>query len=482
MGKVIGSGCPRMASTRHGAWGFVVRIPSTSGRRQLRRGGFTRRIEAEAALTLVHRLLEVADRDPTGADRIGDLIFAATRNGGALPSFDEVRRRYSRGQVLVDTTTVADWLATWLADKARSDTRPGTVRGYAQHVRDYLSPHLGDLRLAHLRPSHVSDMLAAIRADKRLSAASVQRVRATLRSALADAVRHELVTFNTAAHASVPTAPRPEVRPLEPEQIGHLLDVAGTDRMGALIELAVLTGLRRGELLGLRWSDVDLERSVVHVRQQVTQDVANLEPCASCGRAHRGLRFSLPKTRSSEARVDLDARAVGALMAHRLQQDVERTGWGAEYADHGLVFAREDGDPYDPAVVTRTFKRLAKAAGLPADVWFHAATRHGHASMLLAAGVDIAIVSKRLRHSSISITSDTYSHLLEGVGRRAAEAASALLPARSTPECDDFVTAEAPKMDQHSRREDESAGQGGGPRGTRTHNPRIKSPLLCQLS
>ena len=91
--------------------------------------------------------------------------------------------------------------------------------------------------------------------------------------------------------------------------------------------------------------------------------------------------------------------------------------------------------------MTRTFKRLAKAAGLPADVWFHAATRHGHASMLLAAGVDIAIVSKRLRHSSISITSDTYSHLLEGVGRRAAEAASALLPARSTPECDDSVTA-----------------------------------------
>jgi len=276
--------------------------------------------------------------------------------------------------------------------------------------------------------------------------------------------------------------PSVSVRPLEPEQIGHLLDVAGTDRMGALIELAVLTGLRRGELLGLRWSDVDLERSVVHVRQQVTQDVANLEPCASCGRAHRGLRFSLPKTRSSEARVDLDGRAVGALMAHRLQQDVERTAWGAEYADHGLVFAREDGDPYDPAVVTRTFKRLAKAAGLPADVWFHAATRHGHASMLLAAGVDIAIVSKRLRHSSISITSDTYSHLLEGVGRRAAEAASALLPARSTPECDDFVTAEAPKMDQHSRREDETAGQAGGPRGTRTHNPRIKSPLLCQLS
>ena len=146
------------------------------------------------------------------------------------------------------------------------------------------------------------------------------------------------------------------MRPLEPEQIGHLLDVAGTDRMGALIELAVLTGLRRGELLGLRWSDVDLERSVVHVRQQVTQDVANLEPCASCGRAHRGLRFSLPKTRSSEARVDLDGRAVGTLMAHRLQQDVERTAWGAEYADHGLVFAREDGDPYDPAVVTRTFQ------------------------------------------------------------------------------------------------------------------------------
>jgi len=327
--------------------------------------------------------------------------------------------------------------------------------------------------LRRLRPQQISAALAAIRDDRGLSAATVQRVRATLRSALSDAVRAGLIDSNAATYATTPTAPRPQVQALDPAQVGALLDAAATDRLGPLLEVAVLTGLRRGELLGLRWSDVDLGRGLVHVRQQVVQDVANTAPCPGCGGVHRGLRFDRPKTRGSEGRVDLDDRAAGALLAHRLGQDTERDAWGSAYAGHGLVFCREDGQPYDPADVTRRFKGLATAAGLP-GTHLHAFGRHGHASLLLASGVDIAVVSKRLRHSSIAITSDTYAHLLEGVGRRAAESAAALLPARSQPGCDTDVTGEPVPPDPDPAEVGIVVGQDGGPRGTRTHNPRIK--------
>jgi hypothetical protein len=151
--------------------------------------------------------------------------------------------------------------------------------------------------------------------------------------------------------------------------------------------------------------------------------------------------------------------------------------WGEAYVDHDLVFAREDGNPLAPEQVTKTFGRLVAAAGVR-RIRVHD-LRHGRASLLLAAGVDIAIVSKMLGHSSIAITADTYSHLLANVGRQAADAADALIPRRTR---EQMVSIEAPEgLDDHEP-DDVPAGQDGGPRGTRTHNPRIKSPLLCQLS
>jgi integrase len=137
--------------------------------------------------------------------------------------------------------------------------------------------------------------------------------------------------------------------------------------------------------------------------------------------------FGPPKTASGEARrVDLDEQTVGALMAHRLAQDAERATWGDAWVDSGLVFTREDRTGWHPEVVTKRFIALAVEAELR-PVRLHD-LRHGQASLMLAAGVPLAVVSKRLGHSSTTITSDTYSHMLEGVGRQAAEAAAALVP------------------------------------------------------
>jgi len=188
-------------------------------------------------------------------------------------------------------------------------------------------------------------------------------------------------------------------------------------------------GNRRSEVCGLRWSDVDLTRGLLVVRQQLVQLDGQARPCAACGASHRGILFGSPKTASGDARrVDLGRRAIGVLLAQRLDQDTERDLWGEAYADHGLVFTREDGDPLAPETVTKRFGEIIRDAGLR-PIRLHD-LRHGRASLLLAAGVPLAVVSKVLGHSSITITSDTYSHLLEGVGRDAAEAADALVPKR----------------------------------------------------
>ncbi len=179
--------------------------------------------------------------------------------------------------------------------------------------------------------------------------------------------------------------------------------------------------------------------------------------------------------------MDLGEHAVGLLVAHGLTQDARRQAWGPAYSDHDLVFAREDGTPLRPERVTKRFSLLVKHVGLR-PVRLHD-LRHGRASLLLASGTDIAVVSKMLGHSSIALTADTYSHLLDGVGRKAADAADALIPRRprdqsvTSPVPGDIDGAVSTGLKGLLTSED-----GGAPSGTRTPNPLIKSQLLCQLS
>lgn len=173
--------------------------------------------------------------------------------------------------------------------------------------------------------------------------------------------------------------------------------------------------LRRGEACGLRWADVDLNRGIIVVRQQLVQVDGLAQHCATCGSEHRGVVFGSPKTSSGDARrIDLPEHVVGVLLAQQVAQELERAAWGTAYVDHDLVFAREDGSPLAPDQVTKVLGELVRAAGLR-PIRVHD-LRHGQASLLLAAGVPIAVVSKMLGHSSIAITAHTYSHLLEGDG------------------------------------------------------------------
>jgi integrase len=402
--------CPRLREARHhGAWTFVVDLGTgpDGRRRQVRRGGFATKAEAARELTRLK----------------GHVVEGTYADAGRL--------------------TVATFLTGWLAAKSAAGTRPKTMASYVSHVDRFLTPRLGHLRLSALRAQHIEALLREIAEGnaeraRPIGPTTLRRVHATIRSALGSARRQGLVSTNVASNVELPRASRPKARPWSAVELGRFLDSVAADRLGVMFELIALTGLRRGEALGLTWSDVDLERAMLTVRRQLV-DVG--------GRVLVGK----PKTASGEDRaVDLDGRTVGTLLAHQLRQHTERQAWGAawqeapevpDYAGHpvalpDLVFRNEDGSPVRPEAATRRFRQLASAAGVR-GVRLHD-LRHGQASLMLAAGVPLAVVSKRLGHSSTALTADTCSHLLSGVGRQAAEAAAALIPRSS---CDPLVTA-----------------------------------------
>lgn len=398
----------------HGAWYYVadVGFDEKGKRKQVRKGGFRTSDDAEKALNAL------------------------------LGRVNEGSYTHDDGQ------TLKTWLATWLEHKERAGLRQTTLRAYRGHVDGYLVPHLGRIRLRDLRHGHVERLLATLEDGKR-SAVTVRRVHATLRSALATAVKRRMIPFNPARDLDLSTLDRPTVKPWEPAELGQFLDSAATHRLGALFEVVAGTGLRRGEAVGLRWEDVDLDARTVVVRQQVVHEAARKKngrpaaPCPYCEQGHMDVSFGKPKTRSGENRVvGLSDGLVGVLMALRFQQQAERDQWGETYADHGLVFAQEDGNPLLPDEVTRLFVRLTEAAGVR-RIRLHD-LRHGYASLLLAAGVDIAVVSKLLGHSSVAITADIYSHLLKDVRDAAADKIAALIPrarkASSTDARDHSVT------------------------------------------
>jgi len=443
-GRQLGKSCPKLAQKRHGTWYLFMALPvgADGRRRQLKRGGFATKAEAEAEL-------------------------------------DRLRARSGRGEQVERRQTTGDWLTYWLTEKTKTSgasavgkpIRATTARVYRQHVEQYLTPKLGHLQLGQLRGEHISAAYDELLTENpNMGPTTLRRVHACLSSALTAAVRARRLDFNPAQHVSLPDASRPKVHPWEPAELGTFLDYVAGHRLGVLFEVMAASGLRRGEALGLQWTDVELTAGVIVVRRQLIQ-------------LGNGMTFGPPKTHSGEHRtVELDGRTAGALLEHRLRQDGERAEYGSAYVDGGLVFAKEGGEPLSPEYVTKTFKRLAVAAGLR-PIRLHD-LRHGAASLRLAAGVEIAAVSKMLGHSSISITADTYSHLLRGVGRQAAEAAQALVPrgsARNTGIPTSFTQGLA---DDDGRSTDEKNGQvsEGAPSGTRTPNPLIKSQLLCQLS
>ena len=238
-------------------------------------------------------------------------------------------------------------------------------------------------------------------------------IRVVLRAALNQARKWNLVGRNVAELVESPRVRRFEIKPLTPEQARQLLDAAKGNRLEALCAVALACGLRVGEILGLRWQDVDLEAGRLAIRQSIQRQRG------------AGLVAVEPKTERSRRTIEVPAPLVAELKAHRVRQLEERLVAGTRWRDGGLVFASAVGTGLEPRNLHRAFKAMLKRAGLP-DIRFHD-LRHSAASLMLAQGVPLRVVMEVLGHSSISLTADTYSHVMPSLVRDATEKAAAIL-------------------------------------------------------
>jgi integrase len=437
-GRRLHGACPKLGTKGHGAW--YVRYEAPRGadgrRRQPVLGPF--RTEKQAK----DKLAEVLARIGQGA-HVDD-------------------RRTTFGDYL---TRRLRW---WESER---ELKPSTLDSYREAIELYFRPGLGHVRLADLRDHHFRDLYAAMRkinraghddgqdetfrrllearatapyAGRRLAStrplteARIKRIHAVAMSALSDAVPQTL-PFNPAAAVKIGgkrggrkvrpllwTAPRVErwrqageipapVMVWTREQCGAFLDAIGSERLYALFHIAAYCGLRRSELAGLCWPDVDLVRRRLHIRQAQVDD-----------------ELDSTKSDDSDRQVAMDEDTVAVLAAWRKGQLAERIAWGPGWTDTGRVFTREDGTALRPGWISQRFGTLAARADLP-PIRFHD-LRHGTATMLLAAGQPPKVISEALGHATVAFTMDVYTEVAEALADAAAEALAAFIPRRNRPD------------------------------------------------
>ena len=299
---------------------------------------------------------------------------------------------------------LAEYLREWLTQTGGTLSARSRER-YASIIARHLVPALGEVPLRNLTPLQIQSYYGEAlqgggKGGAALSAATVLKHHHLLRKALGQALRWGMINRNPAASVEPPKAVRSEMRALDRAETARLLAASEGDRLQVPILLAVSSGLRRGELLGLPWRDLDLKSGTLTVRQSLEETAA-------------GCTLKQPKTARSRRSLPLGATTVAALRRHRAAQQEQRSALGAHYCDQDLVFASPDGSPWSPAAFSLAFMRLVRRIGL-GGTRLHD-LRHTHASLLLAQGVHPKIVSERLGHASVAITLDTYSHVLPGL-------------------------------------------------------------------
>ncbi|GAA2676851.1 tyrosine-type recombinase/integrase [Streptomyces lunalinharesii] len=479
-GKELGTSCPKRNSRNHCTYSIRQELPprEDSSRRSFARGGYTSLKAAQADLDHIRALLGLVESDdPEGTELIAAMLSEVSREKASLPDVEETRRRLNAGQDLIGSLTVSEWLDRWLEGKR---IRKSGLNRYETDIRVHLKPHIGNRRLDRLRVSHLSDMFTAIadanaeileqnaqrravveelatvpwkgaehRARRKAMKAAIDamppfcrvtgpatrlRVKATLRASLNDAISQQILTFNPAAHVELDPVRKPKalvwtdervakwqqtgekpspVMVWTPKQTGAFLDFVAEDRLYAMWHLIAFRGLRRGEACGQPWSETNLDTHSLTVSSQLVQDGWEVET-------------SDPKTDSGFRVVALDNDTVNVLKRHRERQDADREEWGSAWVETGHVFTQEDGSWLHPGKVTDLFERLVAASSLP-PIRLHD-LRHGAATLMLAADIDIKIVSDTLGHSDTRITRDIYQSVLPHVGKNAAEATAKLVP------------------------------------------------------
>lgn len=317
----------------------------------------------------------------------------------------------------VDVTkqTVGQYLLDWLENVVHGTLAPKTYLRYRSTVTKHLVPALGNIPLAKLSPQHLQRFYRELQNGGGHDKA--HKCHATLRCALNRAVRMGLIPRNPANLVDTPKVQRKEMRALTPEETTRLFEAARDDRFYALYVLGATCGLRLGELLGLKWEDIDFEEGTLQVRRQLQWIDGE------------GPRFTEPKTKGSRRIIYLPGVAIDALKEHRKRQAAERLKLGEVWQDDGLVFPSEIGTPANPSnIYAWSWHPILEKANLP-RIRIHD-LRHTAASLLLLANENPRVVQELLGHSNISTTLGIYSHILPSLKRRAAATMDSILSPR----------------------------------------------------
>lgn len=325
--------------------------------------------------------------------------------------------KHNRGEGTEPTkVTTGTHLRDWL-DLVRPRLKAGTIRSYSDIIEHRLVPHLGDIRLSELRPADISRCYTELRTSGRrdgnggLSETSLEHTHRCLHAALEHAAKNRQVARNVADDVVKPKRGHVEMRIWTPEQLSTWLDTTKEDRLWPLWLTAATTAARRGELLGLKWSDVDLAAGRLSIRRSRTSvGYEVVEGAPKNGRART---------------IGLDAPTVAVLKDWRQVQRKERMAFGEGRVDSGYVFTREDGTPLHPHQVADAFDGAVRRAKVP-TIRFHD-LRHGWASMALAAGVNPKVVSERLGHASVGFTLTVYAHATPDMQTEAAATVAGLV-------------------------------------------------------
>ncbi|MBD1371250.1 site-specific integrase [Hazenella sp. IB182357] len=308
--------------------------------------------------------------------------------------------------------TFSEYLDNWLQDYAKGSVGPTTFQLYSTLIRTHIIPSLGAITLEQLQAPHIqrfyNNMLEKGRIDGNggVSPAYIQRIHSVLRRSLGHAVKWQLLTRNVALLTEPPKVRKKEITTFEIEEVKQFLTHSKDDRLYIAFVFAITTGLRRGEILGLRWKDINMETNTASIRKNLV--LVKGKPT-----------LQEPKTNGSVRLITLPSMIMQVLKDHKKVQNQEKSQAGEAYQDNGLIIATSFGTPVDPTNLVRSFKRILKASDLP-NIRFHD-LRHTHATLMLKQGEHPKIVSERLGHSNTRITMDIYSHVLPNMQQEAVD-------------------------------------------------------------
>lgn len=373
-------------------------------------------------------------------------LYGNTRKSVADALNRALRDKAQGLPVAVEKQTVEQFLELWLEGSVRPSVRPLTYEQYEQHIRLYINPALGKVQLSKLSAPQIQAFLnhqlkteirpkkkkratedaernpenekapsAQIPAEiKTLSARTVKISLFVLRRALKQAVKWDMAARNVAELVDGPKVEQHEIKPPTFDQVQKVLDVLKGDPFEALFTVCLAVGLRRGEVLGLRWEDIDFENEEISIKQALQRSGGKY----SDGEDQRSkLHLVPPKSNRGTRTIAMPSCVVSALRGHRARQAEERLQAGSEWCDYGLVFTTKKGTPIEPRRVDAKFKRVLKKAEVPETFRLHD-SRHFAASLLLAQGVHPRTVMEILGHSEIGLTMNTYSHIVPDINAR----------------------------------------------------------------